>query len=62
MRLEVLGTLVRTDDDRDKGRWIVGLIARNPLYRKKKLPSELEMETSSVHDHLADGADFLVYF
>jgi Restriction endonuclease len=52
LRLEVLGTLVRTDDDREKDRWIVGLIARNPFFRKKKLPRELEMETASLHDLL----------
>jgi hypothetical protein len=52
LRLEVLGTLVRTDDDRKKDRWIVGLIARNPFFRKKKLPRELEMETASLHDLL----------
>jgi len=60
LRLEVLGTLVRTDDDREKDRWIVGLIARNPFFRKKKLPRELEMETASLHDLLRMSSSFLI--
>jgi hypothetical protein len=52
LKLEVVGTLVRTDDDRENDRWVVGLIARNPFYRKKRLPSELEMEGSPLHDLL----------
>jgi hypothetical protein len=50
--LHVVGTLVRTDEDRDLGRWIVGLIARNPFYGKKRLPPELEMDGSPLHDLL----------
>jgi hypothetical protein len=52
IRLDVVGTLVRTDEDRDLGRWIVGLIARNPFYRRKRLPRELELESSPLHDLL----------
>jgi hypothetical protein len=52
IKLEVVGTLVRTDADRDADRWIVGLVARNPFYRKKKLPRELELEGSPLHDLL----------
>jgi hypothetical protein len=52
IKLDVVGTLVRTDEDRGNDRWIVGLIARNPFYRKKRLPRELEMEGSPLHDLL----------
>jgi hypothetical protein len=52
IQLEVVGTLVRTNEDRDADRWIVGLVARNPFYRKKKLPRELELEGSPLHDLL----------
>jgi hypothetical protein len=52
VKLEVVGTAVRTYDDGDDDRWIVGLIARNPFYKKKSLPSELEIEGSSLHDLL----------
>jgi hypothetical protein len=52
IKLEVVGTMVRTDDNREQDRWVVGLIARNPFYRKKKLPREWEMEGSPLHDLL----------
>lgn len=52
IKLEVVGTLARTDEDREVNRWIVGLVARNPFYRKKKLPRELELEGSPLHDLL----------
>ena len=52
IKLEVVGTLVRTDEDREADRWIVGLVARNPFYRKKKLPRELELEGSPLNDLL----------
>jgi hypothetical protein len=52
IKLEVVGMMVRTDEDREADRWIVGLIARNPFYRKKKLPRQLEMEGSPLHDLL----------
>jgi hypothetical protein len=52
IKLDVVGTLVRTDQDRDRDRWIVGLIASNPFYRKKRLPRELELEGSPLHDLL----------
>ena len=52
IKLDVVGTLVRTDEDLDNDRWIVGLIARNPFYRNKRLPRELEMEGSPLHDLL----------
>jgi hypothetical protein len=52
IQLEVVGTLVRTDEDREADRWIVGLVARNPYYRKKKLPRELELEGSPLNDLL----------
>jgi hypothetical protein len=52
IKLEVAGTMVRTDDNREQDRWVVGLIARNPFYRKKKLPREWEMEGSPLHDLL----------
>ena len=48
IKLDVVGTLVRTDEDRD--RWIVGLIARNPFYRTKRLPRELDLEGSPLKD------------
>jgi hypothetical protein len=50
IKLEVVGTLVRTDEDREADRWIVGLVARNPFHRKKKLPRELELDGSPLHD------------
>jgi hypothetical protein len=52
LKLEVVGTLVRTDDDREKERWVVGLVVRNPFYRKKKLPREFEIEGSPLHELL----------
>jgi len=52
IKLDVVGTLVRSDDDREHDRWVVGLIARNPFYQKKKLPRELEMEGSPLQDLL----------
>jgi Restriction endonuclease len=52
IQIEVVGTLVRTDEDREADRWIVGLVARNPFYRKKKLPRELELDGSPLHDLL----------
>jgi hypothetical protein len=52
IKLEVVGALVRTDEDREADRWIVGLVARNPFYRKKKLPRELELDGSPLHDLL----------
>jgi hypothetical protein len=52
IKLDVLGTVVRTDDNREDDRWIVGLVARNPFYRKKKLPRDLEIEGSPLHDLL----------
>ena len=52
IKLEVVGTLVRTDEDREADRWIVGLVARNPFYRKKQLPRELMLEGSPLHDLL----------
>jgi hypothetical protein len=52
IKIDVVGTLVRTDEEREADRWIVGLVARNPFYRKKKLPRELELEGSPLHDLL----------
>jgi hypothetical protein len=52
IKLDVVGTLVRTDEDREADRWIVGLVARNPFYRKKKLPREFELDGSPPHDLL----------
>jgi hypothetical protein len=52
IKLDVVGTLVRTDEDRDRDRWIVGLIATNPFYGRKRLPRELEFEGSQPHDLL----------
>jgi hypothetical protein len=52
IKLEVVGSLVRTDEDREADRWIVGLVARNPFYRKPRLPRELELEGSPLHDLL----------
>jgi hypothetical protein len=52
LRLEAVDTLVRSDEDREKDRWIVGLVARNPFFRKKKLPRELEFKGLSLHDLL----------
>jgi hypothetical protein len=52
IKLEVVGSLVRTDENREADRWIVGLVARNPFYRKRKLPRELELEGSPLHDLL----------
>jgi hypothetical protein len=44
VNLDVVGTLVRTYDGRKDDRWVVGLIVRNPFYRKKKLPVELQLQ------------------
>jgi hypothetical protein len=52
IELEVVGTAVRSYDDRARDRWVVGLIARNPFYRKKRLPLELEADDSTLHDLL----------
>lgn len=52
VELEVVGTAVRSYGDREDDRWIVGLIARNPFYGKRRLPSELETDGSSLHDLL----------
>lgn len=52
IQIEVVGTLVRTDEGREADRWIVGLVARNPFYRKKKLPRELELDGFPLHDLL----------
>jgi hypothetical protein len=48
--LQVIATLVRRDDDRTFNRWIVGLVARNPFFGKKRLPRELQLEGSPLHD------------
>jgi hypothetical protein len=52
IKLEVVGTLVRTDEDRDADRWIVGLVARNPFYGKKKMPRDLDLDGFPLHDLL----------
>jgi Holliday junction resolvase len=52
IKLDVVGTLVRADEDRDYDRWIVGLIARNPFYRQKRLPREFELQGSPLRDLL----------
>lgn len=73
VKLDVVGTLVRTYDDRDNDRWIVGLIARNPFYRKKRLPSELELRGElndlmqielifcDLKDHIEEGDEIDQY-
>jgi hypothetical protein len=52
MKLDVVGTAVRSYDDREDDRWVVGLIARNPFYGQEQLPTELESEGSPLHDLL----------
>lgn len=52
IELQVVGTAVRSDGARGKGRWVVGLIANNPFYGKKKLPRELEIEHAPLRDLL----------
>jgi hypothetical protein len=52
IKLDVIGTLVRNDDDRENDRWVIGLIARNPFHRKKKLPPELKGDGNPLGDLL----------
>lgn len=51
IKLQVMGTAVEVHEGRGYDRWVVGLIARNPFY-KKKLPKELELDGSPMHDLL----------
>lgn len=48
MELTTVGQVVQIYDQRDRERWVIGLIARNPWYRKKRLPRELQSEESSL--------------
>jgi len=52
IELQVLGTAVRSDGARAKGRWVVGLIAKNPFYGRKQLPRELASEHAQLRDLL----------
>jgi hypothetical protein len=50
VKLKVVGIALQTYDGRDRDRWIIGLVARNPFYKKKRLPRELEVDESMPHD------------
>jgi Holliday junction resolvase len=50
LRLQVVGAAVQAYEGTESDRWTVGLIARNPFYKKRKLPSELEVDGVPPHD------------
>jgi hypothetical protein len=67
VKLDVVGTLVRTYYGRKDDRWVVGLIVRNPFFQKKKLPAELQLQGElndllqmelifcDMKDHIGEG-------
>jgi hypothetical protein len=44
LKVKVAEVAVQSYDDRNEDKWVVGLVVRNPFYRKKRLPKELEKE------------------
>jgi len=58
MELTAVGQVIQLYDQRDRERWVTGLIARNPWYRKKRLPRELQSEESSLQSLL--GMELLI--
>jgi hypothetical protein len=72
IKLQVVGNVLQTDESREGHSWIVGLISRNPFYKKECLPKELEesrlpdirefeLLLCDVRDHLEFG-DVVDYY
>lgn len=52
IKLQIVGTAVSANEESPGDKWIVGVVARNPFYKRKRLPRELRIEDVPLQDLL----------